>query len=120
MKITLENLYNGQPVFSKIAHQEMPVGVALKVMRLVATLEREHGSAEEVRNKLVEKYGRVREDGQFEVKRENIQMFQEELNKLFVEELTIDHEKIPLNDLGEIKLTPAELFAMQPFVIIEE
>lgn len=75
------------------------------------------------REKLIIKYANKDENGQVitnngsaKISDENLKIFQNEINELISVEIEIPTNMIPLSWLEEIRLTPQEMIAIEPFV----
>lgn len=127
MKITLRNILEGQETLQKLSNQPLKGRTAFQVGRLLKKLEEILTSYNETRMKLIEKYAKRKDDGEFELNekneyqftQENMQAYVEEINKLILEEVEIEAKPIPLEDIENLEFTAAEATFLEPFLDIE-
>ena len=72
---------------------------------------------EDFRLKLIKKYGEQDKDkNAFSVKDDKQADFYAEFGKLLDTEVDIKFSKIPITELGDIKITPSQLALLDPFI----
>ena len=74
---------------------------------------------EDMRIKLIDKYGKDREGGGREVPPENMKSFMDSFNEVLNEEVTLNIQRIHINSLGDIMLSPQDLMPTE-WLIIED
>ena len=127
MKITLRNILEGQETLQKLSNQPLKGRTAFQVGRLLKKLEEVLNAYNETRLKLIEKYAKRKDDGEFELNdkneyqftKENMQAYVEEINKLILEEVEIEAKPIPFEDIENLEFTAAEATFLEPFLDIE-
>ena len=87
IKVTLRDVLEGQEVLQKLSNQQLPGRIAFRIGRLLKKLEEVLVSYNEVRNNLLDKYAKHKEDGTFEVNNKNEYQFDESNMKIFVDEM---------------------------------
>jgi hypothetical protein len=88
----------------------------LWISRIIRKLNEELQNFDEQRQKLVSQYGEPQENGNVIVTQENMEAFAKELNELAALEIELDFSPVPLDELGDIKMKPAELMLIEKFV----
>ncbi len=116
-KIKLNTLLNAKQAIEKLMKQDLPVMVSFKISQFVKRYNREYTVFIEKKKKLFEEYGEEK-DGQFTIKKENSEQFNEDIEKLLDIEVTLEVEKIKLISLATIKLSPMDLNNLE--ILIEE
>ncbi len=127
MKITLRNILEGQETLQKLSNQPLKGRTAFQVGRLLKKLEEVLNAYNDTRLKLIEKYAKRKDDGDFELNdkneyqftQENMQAYVEEINKLILEEVEIEAKPIPFEDIENLEFTAAEATFLEPFLDIE-
>lgn len=127
MKITLKEVVEGQESLQKLSGMILKGRTAFQVARLLKKLEEVLTSYNDTRLKLIEKYAKRKEDGEFELNekneyqftQENMQAYIDEINKLIMEEVEIEAKPIPVEDIENLEFTPAEAAFLEPFLQFE-
>lgn len=127
MKITLKEVVEGQEALQKLSGMVLKGRTAFQVARLLKKLEEVLTSYNDTRLKLIEKYAKRKEDGEFELNekneyqftQENMQAYIDEINKLIMEEVEIEAKPIPVEDIENLEFTPAEASFLEPFLQFE-
>ncbi len=127
IKVTLRDVLEGQEVLQKLSNQQLPGRIAFRIGRLLKKLEEVLVSYNEVRNNLLDKYAKHKEDGTFEVNNKNeyqfdesnMKIFVDEMNKLIAEEVVVEADPINFADIEHIDFTPAEMTLLEPFIVLE-
>ena len=117
MKVTIGTFRLAQEALSKLLTTELPVKVAFRLGRLFKIAQENLKEVEDQRVKLVTKYGtKDEESGELQVTEEKLEEFQNDFISLLEEKVEVDYEPVGLDDLGDIKLTPVEISALEPFL----
>jgi len=112
-------IHLAKPALTKLMNLDLPVNVAFRLSRIAKLVGDVFQDIEVQRVKLVEKHGVPSGPG-FKVEPENVAVFEDELNLLLdTETVTLDVAPIILNMLGDVKLTPMEMLALEPFLAEE-
>ena len=119
MKIKLEKLKIMEKSLSKLLDKELDVIVAYKISKLVKQTTQDLTILEENRIKLVRKYSskEAAKDGTVSVDRDKQMDFHNEFRKLLEQEVEVDFEPIPMEQLGDIKLTPIDILSLEDVVL---
>lgn len=124
MTITLKNIVDSQEAMRNLSNQQLRGRVAFKVARLLKKLESELQVFNDTRIKLIEKYAKRDENGDFvlnekseyQFDQNNANAFIEEMNKLLIEPIQIDANPISIEDIEELDFTPSEMAMLEPFM----
>ena len=96
MELTIGELREAQGALVKILITEQPFKLAYRLKKIVGKLEVELREIEEVRVKLIEKYGEVLPNGSLKVKAENLETFNKEMKEINETQTSLDIQPIPL------------------------
>ena len=101
MKISYEQLYRSYPTFKHLLDEPLPIKISLKLQEFMEDINPHLKQIENIQNELIEKYGEEIEAGVVEVPEDKRNKFIKELEKSLEPEITIQWEKIKLDDLGD-------------------
>lgn len=124
IEITLSQLIDSVSVMQELAKKPMKTKAAFQVARLLREVEKEYTLFQEARKNLIEKYAerntngelKVDSDGNYNVPKEKIEPFNEELKEVIEQNITLNAEQININDLEEANFTPSEMILLLPFI----
>lgn len=127
MKVVLKEILEGQEVLQKLSQQPLPGRAAFQIGRLLKKLEEILNSYNDVRLKLVEKYAKRKEDGEFDLNEkneyqftaENMQAYVNELNTMIADEVEVEANPINFKDIEKLEFTAAEATYLEPFISLE-
>lgn len=112
MTISLKELLESVDSLSKLINKELPVKAAYRLGRLTKAVRSELDQFNLTRNTLLKKYGKEK-DGQYQIDTEDKkaqESFNKEIDELLNLEIKInDYEKISIEELGDIKLSPIDM-----------
>ena len=104
----------------------MPLNIkaAYNIARIIREIEKENKTFEDTRQKLLFKYGEkdsmgqliINQNNQITIIPEQINNYNKEIQELLDEKIKLNVEPISLNDLGEIQITPAEIYQINMFI----
>ncbi len=107
-----------QQGLEKLAHTNLPFKVGYHIGRIKAKVVSEANLAQEEFVKLVKKYGELDEaTGQFKIKDENKELWTKEATDFSATKFTIEKHRVNIADLGEAKLSPNEIMALEPILL---
>jgi hypothetical protein len=114
----LKEIVNG---LNQIMGEKLPVKTAWAFTKLAKTIQSEVKAYEENRMKLIETYGKkddkgkiILENNQYAI--EDKEAFGKEFFELGNIEIEINFTPVSLGDLGDIKLSPVSIMALEKFV----
>lgn len=124
ISVKLLDIIDASPILRKLAESTFSGAVAFKIARLIKACEIELQTFEESRRKIIEEYGEKDENGelkifdnqQIKVKEEYREKCAVSLNELLNTEIELNVNKIPINSLEQIDITPNELIKMEAFI----
>lgn len=127
MKVVLKEILEGQEVLQKLSQQPLPGRAAFQIGRLLKKLEEILNSYNDVRLKLVEKYAKRKENGEFDLNEkneyqftaENMQAYVDELNTMIADEVEVEANPINFKDIEKLEFTAAEATYLEPFLAFE-
>lgn len=117
MKIELAELENIIVGGKEIIEKELPIKTSFRISRTLKKVQEEYEIYDEKRKSIISKFSKKDKDGKIienegKVTIENTSMFQKEINELDSIEIELDIEKISINDLGEIDISPKALILL--------
>lgn len=122
--LTINEIINSVPVLEKISQFSTNGIVAFKIARLIRELNKEIELFEKQRVEMIEKYCERDESGQMvmiddsqvKIKEDNISKYNNELREILNTQVEINANKIPLNSLEEIKISPQDALLIDNLV----
>ncbi|MCJ0933024.1 hypothetical protein MST22_17875 [Virgibacillus halodenitrificans] len=119
MKIKVKDIFNIDEGLTTLSEKELPVGVAFHIQRVHKIVGGEVKTAQELRSKIINKYKeKDLENGRVKLKEDKLEEFNKELEELLDQEVRLEINKININDLNSISITPKTLGLLN--TIIEE
>lgn len=124
IQVTLNDILNNIQIFREISMKTLPIKTAFRVARLIRELDKESATFDESRRIIIEKYAERDENGEMKQTEEgNIILQQDkiaecnnELNDLLNTEIEINADKLNLDEMGDLELTPAQVYNIEAFV----
>lgn len=125
MKLKLSQVFDSVQALSELVAIELPASGSLLISRTAKKVQAEVDTANETRKKLVDKFTKKTEDGaavrpvdkdgkpiEDQVVITDPAAFSEELKSLFDTEIELDVSAIDVKNLGDAKVKPAILIAL--------
>ncbi len=119
MIVKLSQIINSQEELKKLLDFKLPVKTAYNIGKMINKIQPELKAFEEVRVKLIKELGEQKgEDGNWEIKKENLQKFTEEIEKVLNSEISLDFnevdkfQKISIDQIGEEKIEASLLLKL--------
>jgi hypothetical protein len=100
---------------SKVLSQDLPIKQAYRMSKMAKAINSELKEFNEMREKLIRKYGERDEQGNISVK-EKANEFNEEFQPLLEEEIELSLIPIDLNEIQNVKLSPIDIANLEPFL----
>ena len=126
MTATIYDIISANPVFTKILQHEFTGKQSFMISRVLRALNTETESFNKTREEVLKKYAETDDAGEMIISEGNVKIrdgemeaFQKEINELLYAELDIDVKPIPVDWLDDVKLTPQEMIALEPFISME-
>jgi hypothetical protein len=116
MKFTLESIYEKFEAIKKFGDiKDLPVKTAYRLGKLLKSVLAELKESEEIKSKLIEKYGEKEKSGYSKVKEENLKAYNDEWKEMLKEEIELSFIKVPLSDIPQGSLTSADIMYLEEF-----
>lgn len=124
IETTVASLIALKPILQQVANTEMPARESFKILRMLKNIDREYEIIEATQRKMLDTYCEKDENGNyaldensnFLIKQECIAAFNEEMNSLLITKISLDNDKLNLNLLEKINLTPNQLLKLEDFI----
>lgn len=116
IEITVQEMINSIDILKEIASKKMPAKTAYKFARINSEIDRENVTFQETRRDLVLKYGERNENGELKeengsiiIPKDKMSEFRKESSDLLNTKITINAEKICIDDFGDDMFSPVEI-----------
>ena len=116
IEITVQEMINSIDVLREIANKKMPAKTAYRFARINNEIDKENAIFQETRRNLIIKYGEKDENGELKedngnimIAKEHLSNFRNESTELLNTKITINAEKIGLDDFGDDLFSPSEI-----------
>jgi len=124
IQITLNDILNNAEIFRELSTKSLPVKTAFKVARLIRELDKENITFDESRRQIIEKYAERDEngiikqtpEGNIQLQPDKIEECNNELVELLNTTIEINVDKISIDALEDIKITPAQMINLEAFI----
>ncbi len=120
---TLNDILNNNDIFRQVYQSPMPARTAFKIARLIRELEKENTTFNESRDKILEKYAMrddngamMQEDNQVMISPDRAEDFQKEIDSLLKTSVEINADKLTLDDLADVSLSPKQIIDLGNFL----
>jgi hypothetical protein len=112
---TLNDLLNSSQSLVRLANLNLPSKVAYRLSKIMKFVGRELEHLDAARSKIIKKYGKLNEDGQFQIAKEDKEAFDayaKDYQPLLEETVRIPMRKLPLSDFGTAQIATSDLIAL--------
>ena len=124
IKVSLNDIVNSASTFRELSEKQLPIRVAFRIARLIRELDKENATFESSRRAIIEKYamrdetGKITQadNGNIILQQDKIEDCNNELNELLSAEVEINADKISIEDLEKIEMTPAQVYNIEAFI----
>ena len=124
IQVTLNDILNNAEIFRELSAKALPVKTAFKIARLIRELDKENTTFDESRRQIIEKYaerdenGRIKQtpEGNIQLQQDKIEECNNELVELLNTTIEINVDKISIDALGDIELTPVQIINLEAFI----
>lgn len=124
IKVSLNDIVNSSSTFRELSEKQLPIRVAFRIARLIRELDKENTTFENSRRAIIEKYamrdeaGKIAQadNGNIILQQDKIEDCNNELNELLSAEVEINADKISIEDLEKIEMTPAQVYNIEAFI----
>jgi len=114
-KIKLSELRDITGSLSKVLSQDLPVKQAYRLSKLAKAVQAEMKELNELRERLIKKYGERDEQGNLAVK-SRLEEFQAEFTPILDEEVELSFIPLDLNDIDGLKISPLDIANLEMFI----
>lgn len=122
IKVTLQEVLDAKPGLEALSRATVSGINAFKIGRVIRDINKEIEVFDEERKKYIEKYAMrdeknviVTENGMIKIKEENIPLYNQALQKMLETEIEINTEKMSIEDLANVSITPQQAMGMEKF-----
>lgn len=124
IQVTLNDILNNAEIFRELSAKTLPVKTAFNIARLIRELDKENTTFDESRRQIIEKYaerdenGRIKQtpEGNIQLQQDKIEECNNELIELLNTTIEINVDKISVDALGDIELTPVQMINLEAFI----
>ena len=127
IKVKLIDLLNSASVLQRLTTIDFKAKTSWQLYKLISAAEKEIGTFQDTRMKVVQKYAEKDENGEmivneneYKIADGQIEAFTNEINELLMSEVELNVSPIPLEDLDAADFKPTEMVIMEPFLKVEE
>ena len=118
MKCTLAEIQGIDRSLPSLTRQQLPIKLSYRLSKLISFCAKEMEAMESARMNLVKKYSEdPTKEGEIRVKPENESKFREEFAEFLKTEVEVDFEPINIQELGEIRISPIDLFRLEKVIV---
>lgn len=124
IELTVQEMIDSIPTLRELSNKQLKSKVAFRVARLLKAVQTESETFETARINLIKLYGAKDENGELKVddkgntfiNPDEISQFNSELSDLLNNVITINGDKLSLEDLGDETFTPQQMLAFSAFL----
>ena len=128
IEVQVKDVVNSIDTLREVVQRPLKARTAFNVAKLIRSIDGEYELYNTERDKLIKKYGNkdengeliVDENGRCRVADEDIPKFNEEIQELLNNEVTINAPKLYISELGEETFTPMQMLSIEKFLESEE
>lgn len=124
IELTVQEMIDSIPTLRELSNKQLKSKVAFRVARLLREVQAESETFETARINLVKLYGAKDENGELKadengntyIEQEHVAEFNNELTDLLNNKITINGDKLNLDDLGDETFTPQQMLSFSAFL----
>ena len=124
IELTVRDMIDSIPTLRELSNKQLKSKVAFKVARLLREIQTESETFETARMNLVKLYAEKDENGEIKtddkgniyIEQDKIEEFNKELKDLLDNTITINGDKLSLDDLGDETFTPQQMLSFSAFL----
>ena len=124
IKIKMKNLLDSTNILKELSTKELNGRAAYKLGKIIRKVDDEFALFNEAREKLIKQYAATDENGEYKLNSrneytfegDNMQKFVKEINELTGMMVEIDASPIKLDDIAELRFTPAQMVQLEAFI----
>jgi len=126
--IKISDLLNSTDALSKLAKINLKARPAFYASKLIKAADAEIQEFNDTRLNLIKKYGEKDENGELitddkgncKIMPDSVSTFQQELKELIDVEIELNVDKIKIEDIENIELTPEDMTILEKFINFED
>ena len=124
IELTVQDMIDSIPTLRDLSNKQLKSKVAFRVARLLREIQAESETFETARINLVKLYAAKDENGEIKtdengntyIEQDKIEEFNKELRDLLDNTITINGDKLSLDDLGDETFTPQQMLSFSAFL----
>lgn len=124
IELTVQKMIDSIPTLRELSNKQLKSKVAFRVARLLREVQAESETFETARVNLVKLYAAKDENGEIKtdengntyIEQDKIEEFNKELRDLLDNTITINGDKLSLDDLGDETFTPQQMLSFSAFL----
>jgi len=124
IELTVQEMIDSIPTLRELSNKQLKSKVAYRVARLLREVQAESETFETARVNLIKLYGAKDENGNLKtdengntyIEQDKITEFNSELTDLLTNKITINGDKLNIDDLGDETFTPQQMLSFSAFL----
>lgn len=125
IEMKLKDVLDSMPVLKQLGERQLRGRVAYNIAKIMKQVENEFNLFNDARQQVIEKYGEKDDNGELKINEEtneyvftpeNLKSVSEELNMLLDQSVSINANKIKVEDLDTLGFTPVEMVAIEGYI----
>ena len=124
IELTVQEMIDSIPTLRELSNKQLKSKVAFRVARLLREVQAESETFETARVSLIKLYGAKDENGNLKadengntyIEQDKVAEFNSELTDLLTNKITINGDKLSLDDLGDETFTPQQMLSFGAFL----
>lgn len=124
IELTVQEMIDSIPTLRELSNKQLKSKVAFRVARLLREVQAESETFETARVSLIKLYGAKDENGNLKadengntyIEQDKVAEFNSELTDLLTNKITINGDKLSLDDLGDETFTPQQMLSFSAFL----
>lgn len=124
IELTVQEMIDSIPTLRELSNKQLKSKVAYRVARLLREVQAESETFETARVSLIKLYGAKDENGNLKadengntyIEQDKVAEFNSELTDLLTNKITINGDKLSLDDLGDETFTPQQMLSFSAFL----
>ena len=123
IEVQMKDIVNNSTILQELLDKKLKGKTALNLARIIREMEPEYKTFQDTRTNLIKKYGKQEngelitdENGNYHIRTEDVEKFNNELEELLNVDITLNANKIDINDLNDIEFTPRQMVFLEKFI----
>lgn len=116
MKMVIKDLLEKKGAIDKILKKDLPFKTAYRLGKIAAKMMAEFKHIEKIRVEIIKKFSPKNKNGNLQVPPDKMGAYLEEWETFLEESTTLNTEKIPLECLAEVTLSPEDIANLSEFL----